>query len=86
MMDNSSGRIMISEAEAAAAAQRWLDENRAGVRVEEHSEPFYGYYTLHTLRGGEIEGMLSVHGTTATVWYHDWHGDFVQMVESGGDH
>lgn len=25
--------------------------------------------------------MLSVHGTTGQVWYHTWHGDFVQMIE-----
>jgi len=86
MMGNSSGRIIISEAEAAVAAQRWLDENRPGVTVEEHAEPFYGYYTLHTVKEGEIEGMLSVHGTTGTVWYHDWHGDFIQMTESVEDH
>jgi len=74
----------ISVAEAAAIAQRWLDANRPGVAVEEHADPFYGYYTFHTLEGdhGEIEGMLSVHGDTGRVWYHTWHGDFVQMIET----
>ena len=47
---------------------------------------FYGYYTLHTLRDGEIEGMLSVNGTTGEVWYHVWHGPFVQMQRGAGEH
>jgi len=40
-----------------------------------------GPYTVHTLRDGEIDVMLSVHGTTGQVWYHTWHGGFVQMIE-----
>jgi hypothetical protein len=40
-----------------------------------------GYYTIHTLRDGKIEGMLSVHGTTGQVWYHTWHGGFIRMEE-----
>ncbi len=66
--------------EALKIAQRWLDAYRPGVTVEEHADPFYGYYTIHTLKDGEIDGMLSVHGTTGQVWYHTWHGAFVQMV------
>ena len=71
----------LSEDEVLDIAQRWLDTNRPGVSVESHADPFYGYYTVHTLRDGEIEGMLSVHGESGQVWYHTWHGDFVQMVE-----
>jgi hypothetical protein len=71
----------LSEAQAIENGQRWLDANRSGVVVEEHADPFYGYYTIHTLKDGQIEGMLSVHGTTGQVWYHSWHGGFVQMIE-----
>jgi len=71
----------LSEAEALASAQHWLDAYRPGVTTEEHADPFYGYYTIHTMIDGEIEGMLSVHGSTGRVWYHSWHGDFVQMME-----
>ena len=71
----------LSEAQALESAQRWLDANRPGVTTEEHADPFYGYYTIHTVADGEIDGMLSVHGTTGQVWYHNWHGDFVQMSE-----
>ena len=75
----------VSEAQALENAQRWLDANRPGVVTEEHADPFYGYYTIHTMREGKIEGMLSVHGTTGQVWYHTWHGGFVQMIE-GEEH
>ncbi|HHS97569.1 MAG TPA: hypothetical protein ENK08_06665 [Chloroflexi bacterium] len=71
----------ISPEEALRIAQRWLDAYRPGVTVEEHADPFYGYYTIHTMRDGRIEGMLSVNGTTGQVWYHTWHGEFIRMVE-----
>jgi hypothetical protein len=77
----SSENNTLSEAQALQSAQRWLDANRPGAVTEEHADPFYGYYTIHTMRNGQIEGMLSVHGTTGQVWYHTWHGDFVQMIE-----
>jgi hypothetical protein len=76
----------ISPDEALKVAQRWLDANRPGVAAEEHADPFYGYYTIHTLEGGDIEGMLSVHGTTGQVWYHTWHGPFIQMIEEDEAH
>lgn len=66
--------------QAREIAQRWLDTYRPGVMVED-VDPFYGYYTVHTWRDGQIEGMLSVHGTTGQVWYHTWHGQFIQMEE-----
>jgi hypothetical protein len=86
MMGGSSENNVLSPEEALEGAQRWLSTYRPGVTVEEHADPFYGYYTIHTLENGEIEGMLSVHGTTGQVWYHTWHGDFVQMIESDEDH
>jgi len=72
--------------EALQIAQRWLDTYRPGVTVEEHAGPFYGYYTIHTLGNGEIEGMLSVHGATGQVWYHTWHGAFIQMTGEEESH
>jgi hypothetical protein len=72
--------------EAVDVAQRWLDTNRPGITADDHAVPFYGYYTIHTLEDGDIEGMLSVHGATGQVWYHTWHGEFVQMVEEEHGH
>jgi hypothetical protein len=84
MMARTSETNALSPAEALGIAQRWLDGYREGVRVEEHADPFYGYYSIHTVLDGQIEGMLSVHGTTGQVWYHNWHGPFVQMIEQEG--
>jgi hypothetical protein len=86
MMGRTSETNALSPEEVLGIAERWLDTYRDGVRVEEHADPFYGYYTIHTVRGGQIEGMLSVHGTTGQVWYHTWHGPFVQMVEDQEGH
>lgn len=74
------GLARVSPAEAEGLAQEWLDATRPGLTAEQ-AEAFPGYYTVHTLRGGQIEGMLSVHATTGAVWYHAWHGDFVGMTE-----
>jgi hypothetical protein len=88
MMGGASEGAIIDPEEAIEIAQRWLDAYQPGVTVEEHADPFYGYYTVHTLRDGEIEGMLSVHSTTGQVWYHTWHGGFIHMVggEEGEGH
>jgi len=71
----------LSETEARTFAEAWLDTYRPGVTVEAHADPFYGYYTFHTLADDTIEGMLSVHGNTGQVWYHTWHGQFIQMLD-----
>jgi hypothetical protein len=47
----------------------------------DEAEAFYGYYTLHTLKNGQVERMLSVNGYAGAVWYHTWHGPFLGMKE-----
>jgi len=76
----ATGEMTLSPEEAQDVAQRWLDANRPG-RTAGDADAFYGYYTLHFLNDGDIEGMLSVHGSTGDVWYHSWHGDFIALVE-----
>lgn len=76
----ASGAMTVTPDEALAIAQRWLDTYRPGTTVESHADAFHGYYTVHTLKDGRVSGMLSVHGATGQVWYHNWHGDFVQMI------
>jgi hypothetical protein len=83
MGDYATDEMALSSEEAQDVAQRWLDTNMRG-RTAGEADPFYGYYTLHFLSDGEIEGMLSVHSSTGDVWYHSWHGDFVTMMESHG--
>lgn len=70
----------ISPAEAQQIADRWLVDRGGGLTSDDPVE-FPGYYTLHTVRDGEIVGMLSVHARSGDVWYHSWHGDFVEMSE-----
>ena len=70
----------VSATEARRLAQRALDSAGGGLTAGE-PEPFPGYFTLHTLRGGKVTGMLSVNQTTGAVWFHWWHGDFVSMSE-----
>jgi hypothetical protein len=62
---------------ARSFAQRWLDGNERGVKVETGGDDFPGYYTFETLRGGKISGMISVNATTGAVWPHWWHGAFI---------
>lgn len=80
MGGRTSGAMTITPAEARQIAQRWLDTYRPGATPEPEADAFYGYYTLHTLKDGQINGMLSVNGSNGQVWYHTWHGDFVQMI------
>ena len=79
----SSGAMRISGDQAVNLAQKWLDAHMSGVMAGDEAEAFYGYYTIHTMTDGAISGMLSVNGYTGQVWYHSWHGDFIDMT--GGD-
>ncbi|MFB0545468.1 MAG: rhodanese-like domain-containing protein, partial [Anaerolineae bacterium] len=74
--------MTVSEEEAIEYARRFLESTRSGLTPDEHADPFYGYYTLHVLKEGEVVGMLSVNGYNGRVWYHTWHGDFVGMKDT----
>jgi hypothetical protein len=63
---------------ATEIADDYLSRVSPGTRAGE-AERFYGYYTLHTEKDGEITGMLSVNGYSGEVWYHSWHGPFLAM-------
>jgi hypothetical protein len=67
----------VTIAGAHSLAQRWLDRNEPGVKVETGGDVFPGCYTLETLEGGKITGMISVNATTGAVWPHWWHGTFI---------
>ncbi|MFI6600212.1 hypothetical protein ACIBHX_28545 [Nonomuraea sp. NPDC050536] len=74
-----TGAGTIGPGQALRIADRWLAEHRTGLHAAE-PERFPGYYTLHTLRGDQIVGMLSVNATTGSVWDHTWHGRFIRMI------
>ncbi len=71
----------MTAAQALATAQKYLDAYLPGTKVAEDAGPFYGYYTIDTLRDGKITGMLSVNGFSGQVFLHTWHGNFIEMSE-----
>jgi len=80
MGGSASGKMTISSQEALKIAERWLDTYRPGQAPEPEPDAFYGYYTIRTLKDGQISGMLSVQGSSGQVWYHNWHGAFVERI------
>jgi hypothetical protein len=78
----SSRPMTVTAQQAQDAAQRWLDANRAGASVKA-PDSFYGFYTVDFEKTGELVGMVSVNGYTGQVWYHSWHGTFIQMKDLG---
>jgi len=75
----------ISPEEALVIAQQFLDGNFPGLEVSDEADPFYGYYTIHTLKNGTTSGMLSVNGFSGEVFPHTWHGEFIEMSEEHGE-
>jgi hypothetical protein len=71
--------MQISSEGAVQIAQEYLDRSLTALDADEHADPFYGYYTIHTLRDGEVVGMLSVHGYSGQVFPHTWHGGLITM-------
>ncbi|MBN2046408.1 MAG: hypothetical protein JW750_01095 [Anaerolineaceae bacterium] len=76
----------VSTADAVRLAQDYLNDEGSGLFADDHASVFYGYYTLHVLDAdGGITGMLSVNGFDGDVFYHTWHGEFIEMSEGHGD-
>ena len=71
----------VTSDKAVVAAQDFLDQYQQGNQADEHTDLFYGYYTLHVLNSGEVIGMLSVNGYSGQVFYHNWHGELIEMSE-----
>jgi len=73
--------MTLTETDAKAAAQAYLDANEPGATVAEEGMAFYGYYTFDFSVNGKVAGMLSVNGYSSQVWLHTWHGQFVDELE-----
>ena len=71
----------VSPQKARQYAQEFLDARLPGTKVEEDADAFYGYYTIHVRKDGDVYGMLGVNGYTGRVWYHEWHGKFIRVNE-----
>ena len=78
------GEMPISAEKAVEFAQAYLDLTISGTTADEHADPFYGYYTIHTLSNGEVIGMLSINGYTGRVFPHTWHGELLSMSADEG--
>ncbi len=76
-----TGKMTVTVEQARANAKDFLQKNLPGTALEDATDTFYGYYNLDVLKDGKTYGMLSVNGYTGAVWYHTWHGDFVQAKE-----
>jgi len=71
----------ISGEEALQIANEYLTSNNSDLVAEGHPDPFYGYYTIHTEKDGEVVGMLSVNGYNGEVFLHTWHGELIAISE-----
>ena len=65
--------------QAKTNAQQYLNTYLAGTTVGDLTT-FYGYFTIEVLSSGATSGMLSVNAFTGQVWYHTWHGAFIQEM------
>lgn len=78
----ASAEMPVSADQAVELAQKYLAANFPHLTADEHTDPFYGYYTLHVQEDGETVGMLSVNGYSGQVFPHTWHGE---LLEKSGE-
>lgn len=71
--------LPVNLAQAKADAEQYLNANYPRTTTGDITT-FYGYYTIEVLNGTTTQGMLSVNGYTGQVWYHTWHGNFIQEL------
>lgn len=76
-----SAKMTVTEEQAVKAAQAYLDQYLPGTTVADHATAFYGYYTLDFSKDGKVAGMLSVNGFSGQVFFHNWHGTFIEESE-----
>jgi hypothetical protein len=76
---NRPGNMTVTAEQAKALAQQYLDGNFPGETAGD-ADTYYGYYNIDVLKGGSPFGMLSVNGYSGQVWYHGWHGAYIQTV------
>jgi hypothetical protein len=76
----TSNRVVVTEENAKSVAEKYLSQNFPGAHMEGIVH-FYGYYTIDFEKDGKIIGMLSVNEYSGDIWYHSWHGPFIQEIE-----
>lgn len=80
------GGSTVTVAAATIAANTFLQQRlgrNRNLAVITPPDLFYGYYAFDVkdVRTGAKYGMLSVNGASGQVWYHTWHGKFIQGRE-----
>jgi hypothetical protein len=71
----------ITPIQATTNAQTYLTTYLPGTTTGD-ATTFHGYYTIEIVNSstGTTYGMLSVNGFTGQVWFHNWHGIFIQEL------
>ncbi len=77
---NTNTETAITKDQAKKNAQDYLDKALPGTTTGD-VDTYYGYYTIEVLKGSRVYGMLSVNANSGAVWYHNWHGAFVNILE-----
>ena len=75
----STNNMTVTPDAAKGIAQQYLDGRFSGTSAGD-VDTYYGYYNIDVLSSGKPFGMLSVNGYTGQVWYHSWHGTYIQTV------
>jgi len=76
-----SADMPVTPEKAVEYAQKYLDSNFTGTVASDNPVKFYGYYTLDFEKIGKVVGMLSVNGYNGQIFYHFWHGTFIEESE-----
>ena len=70
----------VTATQATTDAQQYLTTYLPGTTTGDVTT-FSGYYTIEVVNGTTPFGMLSVNGYSGQVWYHTWHGAFIQEFQ-----
>ena len=76
-----SSEMTVTPEQAIEYAQKYIDTNISGATAATDAIKFYGYYTLDFEKDGKVAGMLSVNGYSGQVFFHTWHGTFIEESE-----
>ncbi len=79
IFETPTATLAVTQAQAATNAQTYLTGYLPGTTTGDVTS-FYGYYTIEILSGNMPYGMLSVNGYSGQVWFHNWHGAFIQEL------
>ena len=75
----SASNMTVTPDQAKTIAQQSLAGSFSGTSAGD-VDTFYRYYNVDVLSNGNTFGMLSVNGYNGKVWYHSWHGTYIQTV------